>query len=473
MTAAKATRRENITVVGAGLVGSLLAVFLSRRGFKVNVLERRTDMRAHAISAGRSINLAISTRGINALKKLNLDKEVLRYAIPMKGRMIHSQSSELTFQPYGTDDSDYINSISRGTLNKLLMSHAEESGATITFNQKVSGIDLKANSLDILDEQSKESRSEVCDIVIGTDGSASAIRESMVKLPGYDSDASDLDYGYKELVIPPEAAGGFKMERNALHIWPRGTYMLIALPNFEGSFTCTLFLPWKGAVSFEQLKTKEAVRAFFLEQFPDAVPLIADLEETFFANPTGHMTTIKSNRWNVDGKVLLMGDAAHGIVPFFGQGMNCGFEDCTVFDESFTSFDSGGEVHWTGLFDHMTSSRVPNTNAIADMAVENFVEMRDKVGDARFLLEKAVEKILQKKFPGRYISRYALVTFSNIPYNVAKQAGVIEDSMLSELCSGLQNADDVDLRLAEKLIEQHLAPLLSNYSKELAATPAH
>jgi kynurenine 3-monooxygenase len=465
--------REMINIVGAGLVGSLLAIFLARRGFQARLLERRPDMRSQTISAGRSINLAISVRGINALKKLGLDKDILNHAVPMKGRMIHSPSGELTFQPYGTDDSQYINSISRATLNKILMTRAEEAGAGIIFRQRVADIDLNKNELYVVNEMSNLKRPENFQLVIGTDGSASAIRDGMAKLPGYEYEAADLDYGYKELVIPPDAAGNFKMERNALHIWPRGTFMLIALPNFEGSFTCTLFLPWKGPVSFEHLTTPEQVRRFFLEQFPDAVPLIADLEETFFQNPTGHMTTIKSKRWNVDGRVLLMGDAAHGIVPFFGQGMNCGFEDCTVLDESFAQFEKGTHVDWQGLFDHMTKVRVPNTNAIADMAVENFIEMRDKVADPHFLLEKAVEKILQKHFPGKYISRYALVTFSNVPYAFAMEAGIIEDALLRELCHNLDRAENVDLALAEKLIDQKLAPLLSPYARELATAAKH
>jgi kynurenine 3-monooxygenase len=446
-----------ITLVGAGLVGSLLAIFLARRGFNVELYERRPDMRTHAISAGRSINLAISTRGINALHKLKLDEKILAYAVPMRGRMIHSQQSELSFQPYGKDDSEYINSISRATLNKELMDAAEQTGRVrIIFNQKVTGFDFNSNTLHLKDEETGKSYSKKVDIVIGTDGSASAIRTAMESLPGHEFTESELDYGYKELVIPPATGGGFQIERNALHIWPRGTYMLIALPNFEGSFTCTLFLPFKGDPSFEKLTTKREVNAFFKDQFPDAVPLIHDLEETFFSNPTGHIVTVKSKKWNVEGRVLLMGDAAHGIVPFFGQGMNCGFEDCTVFDENFDKFRKGDTVDWSGLFDFMTEARVPNTNAIADMAVENFVEMRDKVGDKKFLMQKSVEKILQNKFPGKYVSRYSLVTFSNVPYTVAMEAGVVQERLLSELCANLQNADDVDLARAEKLIDDML-----------------
>jgi kynurenine 3-monooxygenase len=449
-----------ITLIGAGLVGSLLAIYLARRGFDVELYERRPDMRTHAISAGRSINLAISTRGIHALKKLDLDEKILAHAVPMRGRMIHNANGDLIFQPYGTDDSEYINSISRATLNKELMTAAEATGRVrIVFNHRVTGFDFDTNALMLHDEERGVDIKRLVNIAIGTDGSASAIRHSMEKLPGFQSTASELNYGYKELVIPPGEGGSFQIERNALHIWPRGSYMLIALPNFEGSFTCTLFLPWEGDPSFAKLQTRTDVQKFFEEHFADAVPLIEHLQETFETNPTGHMVTVKTKRWNVDGRVLLMGDAAHGIVPFYGQGMNCGFEDCTVFDDNFDRFRTkDGGMNWGGLFDFMTMDRVPNTDAIADMAVENFVEMRDKVGDKKFLMQKAVEKILQVKFPGRYVSRYSLVTFSNVPYTVAQQAGVAQERMLSELCAGLKDANEVDLVRAEKLIDQTLAP---------------
>lgn len=460
-----------ITLVGAGLVGSLLAIYLARRGFDVEVFERRQDMRKHAISAGRSINLAISTRGIYALEKLGLDKKILAHAVPMRGRMIHSPAGELSFQPYGKDDSEYINSISRATLNKELMDAAEATGRVrIYFEQKVTGFDFDLNVLQLHDEATDKPSSRKVNIVIGTDGSASAIRHAMERLPGFQSTSSELNYGYKELVIPPGAGGSFQIERNALHIWPRGTFMLIALPNFEGSFTCTLFLPFEGETSFAQLTTPPQMHAFFDAQFPDAVPLIQDLEGTFFSNPTGHMVTVKSKRWNVDGRVLLMGDAAHGIVPFFGQGMNCGFEDCSVFDENFDRFRTAdGGMNWKGLFDFMTEARVPNTNAIADMAVENFVEMRDKVGDKNFLMRKEVEKILQTKFPGKYASRYSMVTFSNVAYSVAQEAGVLQERLLAELCAGLKNAQDVDLVRAEKLIDEMLANVRNQCSTTASA----
>jgi kynurenine 3-monooxygenase len=260
-----------------------------------------------------------------------------------------------------------------------------------------------------------------------------------------------LDHGYKELPIPPGPGGTHRIERNALHIWPRGTYMLIALPNFDGSFTCTLFLPSKGPVSFEAIKTGADVTAFFREHFPDAVPLIENLQETFFTNPTGHMVTVKCGPWNDGARTLILGDAAHAIVPFFGQGMNCGFEDCEVLDGLLHQYPNRGDA-----FSAFFAARKPNCDAIADMAVENFIEMRDKVADPHFLLEKQVEHILQEKFPDRYVPRYAMVTFSRVPYKVAYDTGLVQAGILAELSRNLERPEDVDLTKAEKLIDERL-----------------
>lgn len=463
------SKRADITLVGAGLVGSLLAIILARKGFSVEIFERRADMRKHEISAGRSINLAISTRGIEALARLNIAKQILAHAIPMKGRLIHNQTGQHAFQPYGIDDSQYINSISRATLNKVLMDLAEETKkVTIHFERKVEDIDFAAKTLSVYDEHSDKLQTVKTNIVIGTDGTASAVRHKMESLPGYAFVQSALDYGYKELVIPPGKDGAFQLEKNALHIWPRKTFMLIALPNFEGSFTCTLFLPFEGPVSFTELKSKEDVRWFFQDQFADALPLIENLEETFFANPTGHMVTVKGNKWYVGGSTMLMGDAAHGIVPFYGQGMNCGFEDCTVFSELLNQSTPKTEAEWKVLFAKFTELRQPNSDAIADMAVENFVEMRDKVADKDFLMGKGLEKVLERAFPGEYRSRYSLVTFSNLPYRLAYDVGIANEKILKGLCRNLIDPDDVDLEQARLLIEEHLAPLLSPYASDLA-----
>ncbi len=488
-------RKTDIAVVGAGLVGSLLSIFLAKRRFAIDIFERRPDMRTEAVSAGRSINLAVSTRGINALKRAGLDEDVLKFAVPMRGRMIHAIDGQLAYQPYGKDDSEYINSISRADLNKSLMTHAEETGMVdIYFNQKCTGMDIEKGIITLFNETENQHADVVANIVIGTDGSASAIRQDMAKLPNYNCTESELDYGYKELVIPAGPNGAFQIEKNALHIWPRGTFMLIALPNFDGSFTCTLFLPWEGPNSFEKLKTPEAVKQFFQEQFADAVPLLSNLEQTFFDNPTGHMVTVKCDPWNVEERVLLLGDAAHAIVPFFGQGMNAGFEDLTILDQCIDNhIAQGGALYinrrsresekdtlsrriqegssgWAQVFDDFVKKRKVDTDAIADMAVENFIEMRDKVGIPKFLLEKAVEKILQKEFPGSYLSRYSLVTFSNVPYSFAMKAGIANDEVLAELCANITKPEEVDLKRAQTLLKAKVAPLLEEHSEELFAS---
>jgi len=491
-------RESEIAVVGAGLVGSLLALFLARRGFAVDVFERRPDMRKEKVAAGRSINLAISTRGITAMNRAGLTAEVLAEAVPMRGRMMHAKNGDLTFQAYGKDDSECINSISRAALNKFLMTSAEKTGKVrFHFQEKALGMDFERSMLKLSDEKSNKTYERYADIVIGTDGSASKIRDDMVELPGYTSSESRLDYGYKELVIPAGPNGTFLMEKNALHIWPRGAYMLIALPNFDGSYTCTLFLPYQGAVSFEKLTTEAEVEAFFKSDFGDALPLIPDLAKNFVASPVGHMDTIKCAPWNVDGRALLLGDAAHAIVPFFGQGANCGFEDLTILQDCIDEHLSrGGSLYldhrergkvteqstaghrrlkegssnWQQIFDELSSRRKDNCDAIADMAVENFIEMRDRVADPHFLLMKSVEKILEKEFPGQYRSRYSLVTFSNAPYKLAQDAGVVCEEILNALCRSIKVPDQVDLKLAETLIKEKLAPLLQGV-EAAAAVP--
>ncbi|PTL84444.1 NAD(P)/FAD-dependent oxidoreductase [Vitiosangium sp. GDMCC 1.1324] len=453
-------RTERVTVVGAGLVGSLLAMYLARRGFQVDVLERRPDMRREAIGAGRSINLAISTRGLHALRQVGLEEEALRHAIPMRGRMIHPVSGALAFQAYGKDASQHINSLSRGWLNKFLMTHAEGTGRVrIEFKQRVQHVDLEKGSLSVLDESSGATREVRTPVLFGTDGSGSAVRQAVETLPGHATAQEHLSHGYKELTIPAGAGGAFRMEKHALHIWPRGSYMLIALPNEDGSFTCTLFLPFQGPVSFESLDSSDRLVTFFEQQFPDALALIPDLVHDFFHNPTGTMVTVKSAPWNVGGKALLLGDAAHAIVPFFGQGMNCGFEDCVVLDECL-----GRHTRWEEAFEEVSRLRKTNADAIADMAVENFVEMRDKTADPRFLLEKAVEKTLLNAFPGEFLSRYTLVSFSRVPYRLAYEVGAIAGGIVAELSEGLTRVEDVDMDRARTLIQERLVPFVKEHS---------
>ena len=446
---------ETITLIGAGLNGPLLAIGLAQRGFRVEIYERRPDMRKVRMRGGRSINLALSTRGIHALTQADLWKEMQTIAIPMKGRMMHSVASELTFQRYGKDDAEVIYSISRSELNIALMNAAEVQGVRIFFQQRCSGINLKEGSLQLRDEVTGESRTLDSKVVIGCDGSASAIRSEMLRQSRFNFSQQYLNYGYKELTIPAGANGKHALETHALHIWPRGNHMLIALPNVDGTFACILFLPFEGADSFAQLNTHSEVVEFFRARFPDAVPLMPGLAENFFANPTGAMVTIQCSPWHAEGRVLLLGDAAHAIVPFFGQGINCGFEDCTQLLELIGQHSGD----WARIFAEFEKRRKVNTDAIADLALENFVEMRDRVGDARFLFRKKVELALEAKLPKVFVPKYSMVTFHRIPYATALERGRVQDRILTELCEGIERVEDLDWSKAEQLITSQLLPL--------------
>lgn len=417
----------DVVIIGAGPVGSLLALTLGRRGLSVDVYERRPDMRRADISAGRSINLAVSTRGLFALREVRLEEDVLREAVPMLGRMTHALDGKLALLPYGRSESEFINSMSRGGLNKLLMTKAEEAGARIQFEKRLVGYSQGVARF--------EDGSEVAaQVIIGADGSASALRSAISENVAEDY----LTSGYKELTMPPRD-GGFAMHRNALHIWPRGNFMLIALPNLDGSFTCTLFLPFQGSPSFAELQSEPAARVFFERYFPDAVALIPGLAAQFMQAPLGRMVTIKAWPWS-RGSALLLGDAAHAIVPFFGQGMNAGFEDVTVLAQ-----DLSGD--WAADFARFAGRRKPDTDAIADLAVENFVEMRDKVADPDFLKLREIEHELQQRMGGRYLTRYQLVTFTRVPYRVALQTGRKQQEVLSRLSRG-----EIDFAEAERLL---------------------
>jgi len=449
------TRTGTITLIGAGLTGPLLAIGLVKRGFRVEIYERRPDMRRVRVSAGRSINLALSTRGIHALSEAGLWSEMREIIIPMKGRMMHSVRSELTFQRYGKDETEVINSISRADLNIALMNAAEAQGVKIRFQQRCMGMDLKAGTVQLRDEQTGENHALAATVVIACDGSASAIRGEMLKLNRFNVSQQYLEYGYKELTIPAGPGGRHVLEMNALHIWPRGNYMLIALPNVDGTFACILFLPFEGPDSFAQLITQEAAGEFFSTRFPDAVSLMPDLADNFFSNPTGAMVTIKCSPWHAEGRTLLLGDAAHAIVPFFGQGINCGFEDCTCLLELL---DRRG-ADWPRVFSEFEQTRKINTDAIADLAVENFVEMRDRVADPRFLFRKKVELALESKYPQVFVPKYAMVTFHRIPYATALRRGMMQDKMLTELCDGIERVEDLDWTKADQLIRAALTPL--------------
>lgn len=446
---------RKLTLIGSGLTGPLLAISLVQRGFAVEVYERRPDMRRVQISAGRSINLALSTRGIHALREAGIFDQIQKIIIPMRGRMMHALNSELTFMPYGKDETEVINAVSRADLNVALMDAAEAVGVPIYFNQRCTGIDLRTNALDLRDEETANEYTVDTDVVIATDGAGSAIRNEMLKLPRFNFSQQYLNYGYKELTIPPGSDGKHVFETHALHIWPRGTFMLIALPNIDGSFGCILFLPFDGEVSFAALGDESKVRAFFEAEFPDALAVMPDLAGNFFANPTGTMVTIKCSPWHVDGRALLLGDAAHAIVPFFGQGMNCAFEDCTYL---LGLLDRIGP-DWAHLFSEFEGSRKADTDAIADLALENFIEMRDRVADPRFLFRKKVELELEKRYPGTFVPKYAMVTFHRTPYSVAAARGRIQDRMLGELCDSVARIEDLDWKKADVLVNSELTPL--------------
>ena len=451
--------RDGVAVVGGGLVGSLLAVFLARRGIAVTLYERRPDPRRVGAGGGRSINLVVTSRGIEALRRLGLERDVLALSMPVRGRMMHSVEGRLTFQPYGKDDSECNHSISRARLNEDLLSAAERAGVRLRFDQRLVEAEPRSGRLTFA---VPGERQEVVSarVVLGADGAASVVRASLVRLPGHAESIEMLEHGYKELVIPPAEGGGFRLDERALHIWPRGGSMMMALPNPDGSFTVTLYLPHRGAHGFEGLDTEARVLELFRSLFPDAIPLIPGLPHEFFANPTGELGTVRCGPWNCGGRTALVGDAAHAIVPFFGQGMNCGFEDCTVLDELLAH----GGTELDRVLPEYARLRKGEADAIADMALENFVEMRDRVGDAAFLVRKQVEHKLEQTMPREYRSRYSMVAFSLIPYSAAREAGRIQDGILDELCRGLRSVDALDLDRARELVAERLTPFLCSRS---------
>jgi kynurenine 3-monooxygenase len=456
----------DVLIVGGGLVGSLAAIFLARRGLGVEVREQRPDIREAGGAGGRSINLVVASRGILPLERVGLKAGVLELTVPVRGRMMHSVSGELAYQPYGRDDSECNYSVSRAELNAHLITEAERCGVRFEFGRGLVGADLEAGRLELAGPGGGDVTSVAAPpVVLGADGAASAVRAEMAKRPGFEESVELLDWGYKELTIPAGPGGSFLIEKHALHIWPRGRIMLMALPNRDGSFTVTLYLPHRGESSFERLDTHQRVAELFRSQFPDAASLIPDLATAFFANPTGHLGTVRCRPWHLEGRFGLIGDAAHAIVPFFGQGMNAGFEDCRVLDELL---DELGTEDWRHVLQEYSDARKPDADAIAGMALENFVEMRDRVKDPRFLLRKEVEHLLEERLPREYRSRYSMVMYGpRIPYRVAREAGAVQQSILDRLCDGLSSSADLDLDLARRLIGDKLAPLLERHEVSL------
>lgn len=409
--------KKNVVIAGAGLVGSLWACYMAKRGHNVHVFERRADMRKEEMSAGRSINLAMSTRGWNALKKIGMEAELLQMAIPMHGRMIHQEDGTQDFQAYGKEG-QYIYSISRGELNKALMNKADENDhINFHFNHKCTKIDYKNSVVHV--QGAHDQGTFNADLVFGTDGAFSKVRYQMQKTPLFNYSQHYLEHGYKELSIPANEDGTHKLDKNALHIWPRESFMLIALPNLDGSFTVTLFLQFKGKTSFENLNTEAEIMAFFKKYFPTTLEHLPTLLEDFKENPTSSLVTVKCSPWHHQN-TCLMGDAAHAIVPFYGQGMNAGFEDCFVLDELI---DKNEDADWSTIFEAYSSTHAQNGHAIADLALRHFIEMRDDTADDEFLLRKKLELYLMENYPGKYHSQYQMVTFSNTPYAQALKIG--------------------------------------------------
>lgn len=418
---------KKVTVLGAGLVGSLLSILLKKRGYDVTIYERRPDMRAASLSAGRSINLAMSHRGWKALELAGLKDEIEELAIPMYGRYLHQLNGESAFQQYGTNK-EAIFSVSRGELNKKLMTLAEEYGVKINFEHRCNNVDVEENRLHIEKLDGTELTVET-DLLFGADGAFSALRKSYTYMDRVDAQHFYLKHGYKELSIPPDENGKLQIEENGLHIWPRRNFMMIALPNTDGTFTCTLFLPFEGDLSFENLQTEKQVTDFFKAQFPDAVPMMPTLIEDFFNNPTSSLITTFVAPWHYKDKSAVIGDAAHAIVPFYGQGMNAGFEDCTVLAGLMDKYGDD----WDTILEKYDDMRKPNGDAVAHLALKNFIEMRDQVADEDFLQRKKIEKELHRLYPEQFISVYEMVSFSHIPYSTAQSCIEAQDKLLEQI----------------------------------------
>jgi len=445
--------RRSITIIGAGLAGALLATLLAQRGWKVEVFERRGDPRLHGYAGGRSINLALAERGLHALRLAGADGGVLAQAVMMRGRMVHPLGGEPELQRYGRDDSEVIWSINRGELNIVLIEAAEAAGAVMHFDRRLERVDFDQGTLVARGDGHEETHP--FEALVGADGAGSTLRAQMTLRADLGERTEWLDHGYKELEIPPGPGGRFRIEANALHIWPRGHYMCIALPNDERTFTVTLFMPHVGPhPSFETVPDGDAARAFFEREFPDAVPLIPRLEDDYDDNPIGSLATLYLDRWHLDGRAVLVGDAAHAMVPFHGQGMNCAFEDCVALADALSAHDG-----FASAFAAFERERAPNAAAIQHMALENYIEMRDRVDDADYRLQRALELALQDRHPGRFVPHYAMVSFMRIPYAVALERSEVQRGILVRATEGLDSLDGIDWASLDADVLARLEPL--------------
>jgi kynurenine 3-monooxygenase len=446
---------RNFTIVGGGLVGALQSVFLAQRGCRVDLFERRADIRTANIYQGRSINLAMSNRGWNALRKVGAEETIRKIAIPMYKRTMHDTQGNLTFQPYGKEG-EAIFSVSRGELNKTLLQLADQyDTTTLHFNARCTNLDLDQKKIFFQNDASGEKFEHPYEHLIGTDGAFSAVRHRLMFNERFDYSQDYIDHGYKELHIEANEDGTHKMDPNTLHIWPREDFMLIALPNIDGSYTCTLFLSWEGKVSFNALKTERDVISFFQYYFPDVIPHLPDFVNQFMNHPTSALHTVRCYPWHYKDSVVLMGDAAHAVVPFYGQGMNAGFEDCFVFDQMLNDY----ETKFDQFFEAFGKSRKPNADAVAELALRNFIEMRDLTGDADFLLRKKIEAKFYLKHPDKWIPLYSMVTFSDLSYDYALKEGDRQNRIMKEIMA----RPDIHQNWEDPAIEQKIIELLKIY----------
>lgn len=440
--------RETVTIIGAGPTAALAAILLERRGLRIRMFESRPDPRSSLASAGRSINLALADRGIHALKRAGLFAEVERALIPMRGRFVHPLNGTASLQPYGQRPEEVIYSISRQHLNATLLATAlRRPSIEAHFEHRLEDLDVSSGEAQIRDLKRGLVRRVAMRPLLAADGAGSLVRRRLAEHRLIEAQESDLEHGYKELTIPAGPGGTYRLEREALHIWPRGGYMLIALPNQDGSFTATLFLPMRGPMSFASLTQDADIEAFFAARFPDARVLMPECVREFKEHPTGFLGTVHAAGWHHDSSVLLVGDAAHAIVPFHGQGMNCCLEDCIELDECMTT-----SADWERVFEEFYRRRKPNTDAIAEISLENYLEMRERVIDPKFQLQQALSLELERRFPSRFIPRYSMVMFHHeIPYRVALERGKLQAQILDELTRGAtRQLEDIDWARAER-----------------------
>lgn len=442
--------QKDVAIVGSGLVGSLLAIFLRKQGHKVTIFDRRPDVRLVEFS-GRSINLAMSNRGWKALKEAGIEDEIRELALPLDKRAMHVDDKPVYFQKYG-EDGEAIYSISRGILNRKMIDLAEEAGAEFRFEEKIWDVDLPNAKLYTGESEKSVWKEYQFDLIFGADGAFSRTRHKMQRQSRFNYSQHFIDVGYKELTIPANADGSHKLNNASFHIWPRGNFMLIAMPNLDGSFTCTLFMPFEGEVSFESIQTEQQADQFFEQYFPDIKDEISNLKRDFFKNPTSAMVTIKCYPWSYFDKITLVGDSAHAIVPFYGQGMNAGFEDISVLNQKMNQHGDNWEI----IFEEYQRERKPNTDAIAELSYRNFVEMSSKTADPSFLLRKKIEKKFAQKYPELWVPLYSRVTFSDKAYSDALDIGDYQRGIMDEVMKipGIEetwDSEEVELKIKDLL----------------------